>query len=68
MIAALTNIGVCFSQVGYEAGSGGEKLAPLYMKSLDETLIAVVHEAALAVRNITYTIVLELIFKIMEQG
>ncbi|XKL64222.1 hypothetical protein PGB90_004308 [Kerria lacca] len=54
--------------VGYEAGSKGEKLPPLYMKSLDETLIAVVHDAAVSIRDISYPIVLELIFKIMEQG
>lgn len=53
-------------QVGYEAGSNGEKLPPLYMKSLDEELIAVVHQAALASQD--NPCVLELVFRIMEQG
>ncbi|XP_054274611.1 zinc finger FYVE domain-containing protein 9-like [Macrosteles quadrilineatus] len=52
--------------VGYEAGSNGEKLPPLYMKSLDEELIAVVHQAALASQD--NPCVLELVFRIMEQG
>ncbi|XP_046664682.1 zinc finger FYVE domain-containing protein 16-like isoform X2 [Homalodisca vitripennis] len=52
--------------VGYEAGSNGEKLPPLYMKSLDDELVAVVHQAALASQE--SPAVLELIFRIMEQG
>ncbi|XP_065220689.1 uncharacterized protein Sara isoform X2 [Planococcus citri] len=54
--------------VGYEAGSRGEKLPPIYMKSLDEELIAVIHEAAVSIPEVLNPIVLELIFKIMEQG
>jgi len=52
--------------VGYEAGSNGEKLPPLYMKSLDDELIAVVHQAALSSQD--NPCVLELVFRIMEQG
>lgn len=52
--------------VGYEAGSNGEKLPPLYMKSLDDELVAVVDEAALAAQDTPAT--LELIFRVMEQG
>lgn len=54
--------------MGYEAGSRGEKLPPIYMKSLDEELIAVIHESAVSIREVLNPIVLELIFKIMEQG
>lgn len=53
-------------QVGYEAGGNGEKLPPFYMKSLDDELVAVVHQAALAAENTPAT--LELVFRIMEQG
>lgn len=38
------------------------------MKRLDNELIAVVHEAAVSIRDVSVPIVLELIFKIMEQG
>ncbi|XP_039286923.1 uncharacterized protein LOC111051534 isoform X2 [Nilaparvata lugens] len=51
--------------VGYEAGSGGERLPPLYMKTLDEELVAVLHEAAVAAHQ-SPPAILELIFRVMQ--
>uniref|UniRef100_A0A0P4W5A0 FYVE-type domain-containing protein n=1 Tax=Scylla olivacea TaxID=85551 RepID=A0A0P4W5A0_SCYOL len=51
--------------VGYEAGSGGARLAPACMNDLDNELVPVIHRAA---SNITQQpIILELVFHIMEQ-
>lgn len=52
------------TQVGYEAGSEGTKLPPIYMKSLDNELIQVLHKAAQSSQD-AHT-VLELIFYILE--
>jgi MAD, mothers against decapentaplegic interacting protein len=54
---------VC-TQVGYEAGSGGEKLPPIYMQSLDDELVPVVHQAASQV--VEGSTVLELVFSVMR--
>jgi len=51
-------------QVGYEAGSNGEHLPPIYMNSLDDALIPVLNKAA--ANSADGPIVLELVFKIME--
>jgi len=50
--------------VGYEAGSEGTKLPPIYMKSLDNELIQVLHKAAQSSQDV-HT-VLELIFFVLE--
>jgi len=50
--------------VGYEAGSEGTKLPPIYMKSLDNELIQVLHKAAQNSQDV-HT-VLELIFFVLE--
>ncbi|XP_012281497.1 zinc finger FYVE domain-containing protein 9 isoform X3 [Orussus abietinus] len=50
--------------VGYEAGSGGTRLPPIYMNSLDNELIQVLHKAAQSCQD-TYT-VLELIFYVLD--
>ncbi|XP_076168170.1 smad anchor for receptor activation isoform X1 [Ptiloglossa arizonensis] len=50
--------------VGYEAGSEGMKLPPIYMNSLDNELIQVLHKAAQSSQD-THT-VLELIFYILD--
>ncbi|XP_046489801.1 zinc finger FYVE domain-containing protein 9 isoform X1 [Neodiprion pinetum] len=50
--------------VGYEAGSEGTRLPPIYMKSLDNELIQVLHKAAQSSQD-TYT-VLELIFHVLD--
>ncbi|EEB15937.1 zinc finger protein FYVE domain-containing protein, putative [Pediculus humanus corporis] len=50
--------------VGYEAGSNGEKLAPIYMNSLDNELIPVLHKAGSINDSAA---VLELVFHIMDQ-
>ncbi|XP_036143333.1 uncharacterized protein LOC105832055 isoform X2 [Monomorium pharaonis] len=50
--------------VGYEAGSEGTKLPPIYMKSLDNELIQVLHKAVQGSQE-AYT-VLELIFYVLE--
>ncbi|KAJ9579078.1 hypothetical protein L9F63_024809 [Diploptera punctata] len=52
--------------VGYEAGSKGEKLPPIYMDSLDNELVPVLHKAASMTQDNTSAI-LELIFHIMLQ-
>lgn len=54
--------------MGYEAGSKGEKLPPIYMKSLDEELIAIINKAAVSIGDMLNPVILELIFKVMEQG
>jgi len=51
-------------QVGYEAGSGQCKLPPLYMQSLDEHLVPVVN--AIAVKAQQSSVILELVFRVME--
>ncbi|XP_059491177.1 zinc finger FYVE domain-containing protein 9 [Neocloeon triangulifer] len=51
-------------QVGYEAGSGGEKLPPIYMQSLDDELVPVIHQAASQV--VEGSTVLELVFSVMR--
>lgn len=51
-------------QVGYEAGSEGIKLPPIYMKSLDNELIQVLHKAAQSSQD-AHT-VLELIFYVLD--
>ncbi|XP_050440718.1 zinc finger FYVE domain-containing protein 9 [Adelges cooleyi] len=50
--------------VGYEAGSGQNKLPPLYMQSLDEHLVPVVN--AIANKAQQASVVLELLFRVME--
>ncbi|KAF7993445.1 hypothetical protein HCN44_010040 [Aphidius gifuensis] len=50
--------------VGYEAGSEGTRLPPLYMNSLDNELIQVLHKAAHTTQDTS--IVLELIFHILD--
>ncbi|XP_043515847.1 zinc finger FYVE domain-containing protein 9 isoform X3 [Frieseomelitta varia] len=66
--AGLTKLGVRTTihpdNVGYEAGSEGMKLPPIYMKSLDNELIQVLHKAAQSSQD-THT-VLELIFYILD--
>lgn len=52
--------------VGYQAGSNGEKLPPIYMNSLDDELVPVLHEAGLMSGE--SPAVLELVFRIMESG
>lgn len=52
--------------VGYEAGSLGEKLPPIYMNSLDNELIPILHKAA-SMSQDSPAVVLELIFHIMLQ-
>ncbi|XP_012257524.2 zinc finger FYVE domain-containing protein 9 isoform X1 [Athalia rosae] len=66
--AGLTKIAVRTTihpdNVGYEAGSEGTRLPPIYMKSLDNELIQVLHKAAQSSQE-TYT-VLELIFHVLD--
>ncbi|XP_011341130.1 uncharacterized protein LOC105281542 isoform X2 [Ooceraea biroi] len=66
--AGLTKLGVRATihpdNVGYEAGSEGTKLPPIYMKSLDNELIQVLHKAAQSSQD-AHT-VLELIFFVLE--
>ncbi|CAL1677440.1 unnamed protein product [Lasius platythorax] len=66
--AGLTKLGVRATihsdNVGYEAGSEGIKLPPIYMKSLDNELIQVLHKAAQNSQD-SHT-VLELIFYVLE--
>lgn len=66
--AGLTKLGVRTTihpdNVGYEAGSEGTKLPPIYMKSLDNELIQVLHKAVQSSQD-AYT-VLELIFYVLE--
>ncbi|KAL1117387.1 hypothetical protein AAG570_004713 [Ranatra chinensis] len=50
--------------VGYEAGSCGERLPSHYMRRLDDELIQVVNQAAITAQD--STAVLELIFRIMN--
>ncbi|XP_077274270.1 smad anchor for receptor activation isoform X2 [Temnothorax americanus] len=66
--AGLTKLGVRTTihpdNVGYEAGSEGTKLPPIYMKSLDNELIQVLHKAVQSSQD-AHT-VLELIFYVLE--
>ncbi|XP_025264184.1 uncharacterized protein LOC105254759 isoform X2 [Camponotus floridanus] len=66
--AGLTKLGVRATihsdNVGYEAGSEGIKLPPIYMKSLDNELIQVLHKAAQSSQD-AHT-VLELIFYVLD--
>ncbi|XP_078046418.1 smad anchor for receptor activation isoform X4 [Augochlora pura] len=66
--AGFTKLGVRTTihpdNVGYEAGSEGMKLPPIYMNSLDNELIQVLHKAAQNSQD-THT-VLELIFYILD--
>lgn len=66
--AGLTKIGVRTTihpdNVGYEAGSEGAKLPPIYMNSLDNELIQILHKAAQSSQD-THT-VLELIFYVLD--
>ncbi|PNF19407.1 Zinc finger FYVE domain-containing protein 9 [Cryptotermes secundus] len=68
--AGLTKLGVRATvhpeNVGYEAGSKGEKLPPIYMDSLDNELVPVLHKAA-SMSQDNSGAVLELIFHIMLQ-
>ncbi|XP_025424618.1 zinc finger FYVE domain-containing protein 9 [Sipha flava] len=50
--------------VGYEAGSGESKLPPIYMQSLDEHLVPVVN--AIAIKAQQSSVILELVFRVME--
>ncbi|CAK9814819.1 Zinc finger FYVE domain-containing protein 9 [Anthophora plagiata] len=65
--AGLTKLGVRINihpdNVGYEAGSEGMKLPPIYMNSLDNELIQVLHKAGQSLDTQT---VLELIFYILD--
>lgn len=51
-------------QVGYEAGSNGERLPPLYMRSLDDELVPVIHQAAS--QSGEGKTVVELVFSVMR--
>ncbi|XP_026675676.1 uncharacterized protein LOC103524460 isoform X2 [Diaphorina citri] len=51
--------------VGYEAGTRGEKFDAKYMRHLDEGLVPIIHQAAV---HSTSPLTLELVFRIMEQG
>ncbi|XP_025160355.1 uncharacterized protein LOC105187269 isoform X2 [Harpegnathos saltator] len=66
--AGLTKLGVRATihpdNVGYEAGSEGTKLPPIYMNSLDNELIQVLHKAAQNSQD-EHT-VLELIFYVLD--
>ncbi|KAL6266989.1 hypothetical protein P5V15_000072 [Pogonomyrmex californicus] len=66
--AGLTKLGVRTTihpdNVGYEAGSEGTRLPPIYMKSLDNELIQVLHKAVQSSQD-AHT-VLELIFYVLE--
>ncbi|KZC14829.1 Zinc finger FYVE domain-containing protein 9 [Dufourea novaeangliae] len=66
--AGFTKLGVRATihpdNVGYEAGSEGMKLPPIYMNSLDNELIQVLHRAVQSSQD-THT-VLELIFYILD--
>lgn len=54
-----------FLQVSYSAGSNGVKLPPIYMKSLDNELIPVLHH--ITSNNLADNpIILELIFRILS--
>ncbi|XP_069694547.1 zinc finger FYVE domain-containing protein 16 isoform X2 [Periplaneta americana] len=68
--AGLTKIAVRATvhpeNVGYEAGSKGEKLPPIYMDSLDNELVPVLHKAA-SMSQDSSAAVLELIFHVMLQ-
>ncbi|XP_050521454.1 zinc finger FYVE domain-containing protein 9 isoform X2 [Daktulosphaira vitifoliae] len=55
---------ISLDSVGYEAGSGQNKLPPLYMQSLDEHLVPVVN--AIAIKAQQSSVVLELVFRVME--
>ncbi|XP_034939825.1 uncharacterized protein Sara isoform X3 [Chelonus insularis] len=50
--------------VGYEAGSENTRLPPIYMNSLDNELIPVLHKAAQSSQEIN--VVLELIFHVLD--
>ncbi|XP_066996678.2 zinc finger FYVE domain-containing protein 16 [Anabrus simplex] len=68
--AGLTKIAVRANihpeNVGYEAGSRGEKLPPIYMKSLDNELVPVLHKAA-SMAPESPPVLLELIFHVLLQ-
>ena len=51
-------------QVGYEAGSKGELLPPLYMNELDNQLIPVLHNAVS--QHEGGPVIMELVFYIIE--
>uniref|UniRef100_A0A8D8WRK3 Zinc finger FYVE domain-containing protein 9 n=1 Tax=Cacopsylla melanoneura TaxID=428564 RepID=A0A8D8WRK3_9HEMI len=51
--------------VGYEAGTGGERFDAKYMRVLDEGLVPIIHQAGV---HATHPLTLELVFRIMEQG
>lgn len=52
--------------VGYIVGGQGERLPPIYMKTLDSTLVPVLHHTANIISN-SSPLVLELLFHIMFQ-
>lgn len=52
--------------VSYAAGSNGQKLPPIYMKSLDNELVPVLHRITSSGNVGDGTIVLELIFRILN--
>ncbi|XP_044594588.1 zinc finger FYVE domain-containing protein 16 isoform X3 [Cotesia glomerata] len=66
--AGLTKLGVRATihpdNVGYEAGSESTRLPPIYMNSLDNELIQVLHKAAQSSQEINT--VLELIFHVLD--
>ncbi|XP_063229929.1 zinc finger FYVE domain-containing protein 9 [Bacillus rossius redtenbacheri] len=64
MLAVRANIHP--DSVGYEAGSGGETLAPVYMNSLDNELVPVLHKAVSSASD-SPPAVLELVFHVMLQ-
>ncbi|KAL1456603.1 hypothetical protein WDU94_001321 [Cyamophila willieti] len=51
--------------VGYEAGTGGERFDAKYMRYLDEGLVPIIHQAGV---HATHPLTLELVFRVMEQG
>lgn len=52
-------------QVGYEAGSNYEKLAPLYMNALDNELVPTLHRQATNLQ-LEQSIIIELVFHILD--
>lgn len=51
--------------VGYEAGTAGQRFDSKYMRFLDEGLVPIIHQAGI---HSTSPLTLELVFRIMEQG
>lgn len=54
-----------FEQVAYAAGSNSTRLPPIYMESLDNELVPVLHHHAASNSDDNNIIILELIFRIL---